>query len=140
MKKFNVIQYNSRKVESYDILPYFRREWEDKYHLEEKENIKQTKSKDLLKKWIESRSSYMYRARCQYEHLVASWPFGSYRLTQDMKEFLKNNPDLDLDNFAKNIEFENIIIRDMEKIDIYKQIMMNIDIITDILYDEFKLS
>jgi hypothetical protein len=56
-----------------------------------------------------------------------------------MKEFLKNNPDLDIDNFAKAIEFENIAIKDMKKIDIYDQIMMNIDVIVDILYKEFKL-
>lgn len=31
-------------------------------------------------------------------------------------------------------------MQDMEKIDIHDQIMMNIDIITDILYNEFKLN
>ena len=30
-------------------------------------------------------------------------------------------------------------MQDMEKIDIHDQIMMNIDIITDILYNEFNL-
>lgn len=31
-------------------------------------------------------------------------------------------------------------MQDMEKIDIHDQIMMNIDIITDILYKEFELN
>ena len=56
-----------------------------------------------------------------------------------MKVFLKNNPDLDIDNFIKAIEFENIIIKDMEKIDVHEQIMMNINTIVDILYTELKL-
>ena len=34
---------------------------------------------------------------------------------------------------------DNIIIQDMDKIDVHKQIKMNIDVIADILYKEFKL-
>lgn len=138
---FNVLEFdvNSRKTKPYDVLPYFRNSWASKYNKEEKDEIKKTRSKELFKEYIRTEAQYQFWARCEYEILVASWPFGSYSLTQDMKDFLKNNPDLDLDNFAKNIEFENIIIRDMEKIDIYEQIMMNIDIIVDILYKEFNL-
>lgn len=138
---FNVLEFdvNSRKTKPYDVLPYFRNSWASKYNKEEKDEIKKTRSKELFKEYIRTQAQYQFWARCEYEILVASWPFGSYRLTQDMKDFLKNNPDLDLDSFAKNIEFENIIIRDMEKIDIYDQIMMNIDIIVDILYKEFNL-
>lgn len=138
---FNVLEFdvNSRKTKPYDVLPYFRNSWASKYNKEEKDEIKKTRSKELFKEYIRTQAHYQFWARCEYEILVGSWPFGSYRLTQDMKDFLKNNPDLDLDNFAKNIEFENIIIRDMEKIDIYDQIMMNIDIIVDILYKEFNL-
>lgn len=138
---FNVLEFdvNSRKTKPYDVLPYFRNSWASKYNKEEKDEIKKTRSKELFKEYIRTEAHYQFWARCEYEILVASWPFGSYRLTQDMKDFLKNNPDLDLDNISKNIEFENIITRDMEKIDIYDQIMMNIDIIVDILYKEFNL-
>ena len=66
---------------------------------------------------------------------MATWPFASRRMTEDVKEFLKANPDLD--NYEDNLRFRNIIIRDMVKIDVYKQLMMNIDILVDILYDEF---
>ena len=52
-----------------------------------------------------------------------------------MKEFLKTNPDID--NYDDNVKFRNIIIRDMVKIDVFEQLMMNIDILVDILYDEF---
>jgi hypothetical protein len=34
---------------------------------------------------------------------------------------------------------DTIIMEDLKKIDVHEQIMMNIDIITDILFEEFKL-
>ena len=54
---------------------------------------------------------------------------------EDVKQFLKSNPDID--NIDDNRKLKNIIIRDTVKIDVYEQIMMNVDIIVDILYDEF---
>ena len=69
------------------------------------------------------------------EFLMASWPFGSHSMTEEMKEFLKTNPDID--NYDDDLRFCNIIIRDMVKIDVYEQLMMNIDILVDILNDEF---
>ena len=44
-----------------------------------------------------------------------------------------------MSEYPKNIEFINILTQDMSKIDIHEQVMMNIDVITDILYDEFKI-
>lgn len=136
---FNVLEFdiNSKKPKPYDVLPYFRECWKSKYNKEEKETIKKTRSKELFKNYIRAEAHYQFWARCEYEMLVASWPFGSHRLIEDMKEFLKNNPDLD--DYSKCIDFENIVINDMKKIDIYDQIMMNIDVIVDILYKEFKL-
>lgn len=140
MKQFNVIQFDftHRKVIHYDILPYFREEWNDKYHKEEKKKIKETKSKELLKQWIIDRSRYQFWARCEYEHLVAHWPFGSFKLTKDLKKFL--TPKFDIEKLEDRIKFYNILMQDMGKIDIHDQIMMNIDIITDILYKEFELN
>ena len=139
MKQFNVIQFDftHKKVVHYDILPYFREEWKDKYHKEEKNKIKETKSKELLKQWIINRSSYRFWGRCEYEHLVASWPFGSYKIKEDLKKLL--TPNFDIEKLDDSIKFYNILIQDMKKIDIHDQIMMNIDIITDILYNEFNL-
>ena len=54
-----------------------------------------------------------------------------------MKEFLKNP--VDLDDFTQCLKFENIIIADMKKIDVHEQIMMNINTIVDILYQELGL-
>jgi ribonucleotide reductase alpha subunit len=137
---FNVLwhNFNKRKPEPYDILPYFREEWNGKYHKEEKNKIKETKSKELLKQWITNRSSYRFWGRCEYEHLVASWPFGSYKIKEDLKKLFI--AEFDIEKLDDRIKFYNILMQDMEKIDIHDQIMMNIDIITDILYNEFKLN
>ena len=141
MKKFKVLIYKNEKVEHYDVLPYFRNCWKEKYNKEEKEAIKQAKQpakrKQLFKEYIISRSKYMFWARCEWEMLLASWPFGSYRLKNGMKEFLKNP--VNLDDYTQYLNFENIIIADMQKIDVHHQIEMNINIIVDILYKEFKL-
>lgn len=141
MKKFYVLNYdiNHKKAEPYDILPYFRDRWNDKYFSKEKLEIRKSKSKEIFKKWIESSSQYQFWGRCEYEFLIASWPFGSYRLRQDMQEFLNNNPKLDLNDISQAIKFENIIIKDMQKIDIHEQIMMNIDIIADLLNEELHI-
>ena len=140
MKQFNVIHYDftHRKVIHYDVLPYFREEWNDKYYKEEKHKIKETKSKELLRQWIISRSSYRFWGRSEYEHLVAPWPFGSYKIKEDLKKLLTS--EFDIEKLDDSIKFYNILMQDMEKIDIHDQIMMNIDIITDILYKEFGLN
>lgn len=141
MRTFKVLIFKNREVEQYDVLPYFRDSWKEKYNKEEKDKIKAakygTKRKELFKQWVRGRSCYMFWSRCEWEMLLASWPFGSYRLKNELKEFLKNP--VDLDDYIQCINFENIIIADMQKIDVHEQIMMNIDIIVDILYKEFKL-
>ena len=52
-----------------------------------------------------------------------------------MEKFIATNPDLK--DYKTNIDMCNIITKDMDIIDVHEQIMMNIDIVTDILYDEF---
>jgi hypothetical protein len=134
-KQFNVLQYKTGKVEYYDVLPYLRSCWREKrkYARIKREKVK---SKEDLKEWIRGESSYMFRARCQYEFLLANWPFGNKQMFDDLKVWL---PVYNIGDWEHDIKFCNIIMRSMEKIDIYDQIMMNIDAITDILYIEFKL-
>ena len=141
LKKFNVLTFSNGKIRTYDVLPYFRNSWKEKYNKEEKDKIKaakyNAKRKELFKQWVIGRSKYMFWARCEWEMLLASWPFGSYRFRNEMKEFLKNP--VNLDDNTQCLNFENIIIADMHKIDVHRQIEMNINIIVDILYKEFKL-
>ena len=130
-KKFNVLlrDFNKKKPIPYDVLPYFRREWAESY-----KDIP-VKTKEDLKKWIKGLSQYQFWSRCEYEFLIAKWPFGGWQLTEDMEKFIATNPDLK-DN-KTNIDMCNIITKEMDVIDVHEQIMMNIDIVTDILYDEF---
>lgn len=132
---FNVLEYdfNTKTCRYYDILPYFRRCWKERNTNSDKKPC----CMQELKEWIEKKSSYQYRARCEYEFLMAAWPFGSYKMGEEVMEYLNTHPDFDMKNYDNNVDFTNIIIRDTYKIDIHEQIMMNIDIITDILADEF---
>ena len=131
---FNVLwlNFSTKKVEYYDVLPYFRDCWNNKCY---KEEIKAIKSFDQLKDWIIGKSRYMYWARCQYEFLIASWPFGGKRLKDDVKLLLTS--EFNIDDYDQCLKFENIIIKDMTKIDIHYQIMMNIDIVVNLLNNEF---
>lgn len=106
--KFNVLEYdwNARKGVPYDVLPYFRNTWDGKFNFDKKNVV----DKKTLKEWIKNASQYMFWARCQYEFLMAPWPYK-----------------------------EDTLIKDMYKIDVHEQIMNNIDVITNILYDEFKI-
>ena len=52
-----------------------------------------------------------------------------------MEKFIATNTNLK--DHKTNIDMCNIINKDMDVIDVHEQIMMNIDVVTDILYDEF---
>ena len=137
-KEFKVLlmDFNRKKYEAYDVLPYFRNIWRGhRFNWDKDYNKIPVKTKEQLKEWIIDWARYQFWARCEYEFLMASWPFGSHSMTEEMKEFLKTNPDID--NYDDDLIFCNIIIRDMVKIDVYEQLMMNIDILVDILNDEF---
>ena len=137
-KEFKVLlmDFNRKKYEAYDVLPYFRNIWRvHRFNWDKDYNKIPVKTKEQLKEWIIDWARYQFWARCEYEFLMASWPFGSHSMTEEMKEFLKTNPDID--NYDDDLRFCNIIIRDMVKIDVYEQLMMNIDILVDILNDEF---
>ena len=135
-RQFNVLhlKFDNKKVEYYDVLPYFRECWKEKHRFE-KENVTDKKS---LKEWVERASRYQFWARCQYEFLIAPWPLGSYEMNKRVREVISKST-FNLDDYSSNIDFHNAIMYDMHKIDIHEQIMMNIDIIVDILFDEFKI-
>ena len=130
MNKFNVLNFNwtTREKDEYDVLPYFRSVWKDKkFNFDKKE----VKTKEDLKNWIQRASHYQFWSRCEYEFLMGACPFGTNKMIKDLQKV-----DITTEN---NIKICNIITEDMCKIDIHEQIMMNIDIITDILSIEFKI-
>ena len=142
LKKFNVLIFSNGKIREYDILPYFRDSWKEKYNKEEKDKIKaakyQAKRKELFKQWVRGRSRYMFWARCEWEMLIGSWPYGSKNINDQMKAFMSE--DHNLDKYNDSLILDNIITSDMEKIDVHRQIEMNLNLIVDILYEEFKLN
>ena len=101
---FNVLEYdfNTKKVRPYNVIPHFVREWNDE----------KNKPTDYvgLKKWIEDNSRYQFWSRCEYEFMMAPWPYS-------------------MDTMEK----------DLRKIDVHEQIMMNIDILTVMLMSLFGL-
>lgn len=152
MKKFNVLEYNwnTWDVSHYDVLPCFRRVWKSKgFNFEKKE----VKNKSDLKAWIKRVSHYHFWSKCEYEFLMAPWPYRERKLHNYMP--LGNDND-DTKHSFKIMVDDNIVVNetlkrdesiphifntdDLYKIDIHQQIMMNIDIITDILAEEFKIS
>lgn len=60
---------------------------------------------------------------------------GTHKMSDEIRHYVKVNPDAN--NEKDDIQLCNIIIKDMVKIDAYEQIRMNIDVIVDILYEEF---
>lgn len=66
---------------------------------------------------------------------MTQWPFCTRKINDDIRHYVKANPDAN--NEKDDIQLCNIIIKDMVKIDVYEQIRMNIDVIVDILYEEF---
>lgn len=141
LKKFNVLTFSNGKIREYDVLPYFRNSWKEKYNKKEKEKIKAAKYNakriQLFKEWVIARSKYMFWSRCEWEMLIGSWPYGSKRINDKMKDFMSESRNLD--DYHDSIVLDNIITTDMEKIDVHRQIEMNIDTIVDILYMELKL-
>lgn len=133
MKTFNVILYKT-KPESYDILPYFRKMWETSGPY--KENIQ---NKQQLKDWLIGYSQYQFWARCQYEWLIASWPFDIKNILEDLSKYYSNKKEEEQCSYIQSTYLSNIITQNMTKMDVHYQIMMNIDIITDILAEEFKI-
>lgn len=120
MKSFNVIIYdfNSKKFESYDIMPYLLERWEEflkkaQFVDEDPEGYwKIPTTFEEYKNWIDRELKYQYWGRCQYELVLSPWP---------PKE---------------NEEGEMILEENTaEKWDIYQQCMMNIDIISQIFIE-----
>lgn len=98
---FNVIIYNfnSRKFENYDIIPYLCRMY--------KETRKEKPvTFEEFRKFIKEEAQYQWWGRCEYEVILKPWPG---------------------DDTEK-------------KIDVYWQVMMNLDLITKIVMENVNIS
>ena len=107
-RKFYVLtwDFNSDKIEHYDVLPYFRNMLEERIEKnknDEDDYFKVPKSFDEFKKFVEDESLYQFWSRCEYEMIIHGWP----------------------------------VRKNDYKIDVHEQIMMNLDVISGILFDEY---
>ena len=118
-KEFNVIIYdfNSKKVVSYNIIPYLLSRYE-------KEENK-PKTFDEFKEYIKNWSMYQWWARCEYEIIVSPWP---YTLSPSERAKEENNVEAWKEHWKKHLN-------ECQKIDIHYQVMMNLDIITKIFIE-----
>lgn len=108
---FNVINwdFNRDKIEHYDVLPHFRRCFE-------------RRKKDSKKKGVDQNDRY----------------FKVPKTFEDFKEFVK---DESLFHFWARCEYETIVHgwpvkRSDYKLDVHEQVMMNLDIVARILFEE----
>lgn len=118
MTQFNVLWWDFNKPEPtfYDVLPYFRREYES---CKKKDR---PVTKEQWKEFVERKGLYMFCSRCEYEMIVSPWP--------------PRHENIVLKNFEDNTE--KTIKRSIEKkVDIWQQIEPNIDLIVRLLMEEF---
>lgn len=100
IKPFNVInfEFNSGKFEAYDVMPYLV----NCYKKEKKD--KRPVTFDEFKKFIESKSMYMYWARCEYEVILVDWPNQKTYKKIDIHWQIMNNIDI-----VTNVLMENVL-------------------------------
>ncbi len=112
LPSFNVLLWwkGQNGPKPYDVVPYFVECYE--------ECIKESKKKNhpdyfnvptdfnSFKKFVKDRGMYHYWARCEYEMVILPWPY-------KIETYVENQPG--------------------EKIDVWRQIEMNIDILVNLL-------
>ena len=115
MKKFNVLlwDFNSDGLEHYDVIPYFV----DRYNERVKQYKKASKRKDFdpNNEW--------------------------YKVPETLEDFKKFIKDESRYQFWSRCQYEMIchgwpVRKNDYKLDVHEQIMMNIDIVAEILYNE----
>ena len=132
MKEFNVLEYEWGEKRTYNVYPTFVKAWNNKNYNFYSDQVKNIED---LKNWIKRVSMYHFWAKCEHEFLMANWPFGSKTMMDELK-----NIDFQDESIGNHIKTSNIITSDMRKIDKHEQIMMNIDILTEMLAKEFNIT
>ena len=121
MVEFNVINYdiNSRKFESYNIIPY----------LVSRYNKSKNKPKTFgeFKEFIKNESMYQWWSRCEYEIILSPWPY----LSSPSERYDKKGEN-DIEAWKEHWKKH---LTECKKIDVYDQIIMNLDIITKLFME-----
>lgn len=118
MKKFNVLtwEFTMDKLEPYDVIPYFVERYKDR---------KKKANRKSYKKMVEANPEYK-----KY--------YGLPETLDEMKSFIECES---MHMFWSRCEWEMIVhgwpVKNNEyKLDVHEQVMMNIDTVADIVYNE----
>ena len=126
MKEFNVIVYNinSKEFERYNIIPY----------LVSCYNKKENKPKtfDEVKEFVKNESMYQWWSRCEYEIILGPWPY----ITSPSERWDKKGEN-DIEAWKEHWKKH---LKECEKIDVHKQVMMNLDVITNLVMENVNRS
>lgn len=124
MKQFNVINFdfNAKKFKAYDVIPYFVREYHEqieRYNAAKLE-LEEAKTEDEIK---------IAKSNLDYWKVPVTF--------DEFKQFVKDRAQY---QFWSRCEYEIILVdwpcqKTEEKWDVYDQIMMNLDIVTQIVMD-----
>lgn len=90
MTQFNVIywDFNKENPSPYDVLPYFRRAYQECKKKDRPVNREQ------WKEFITKKGRYMYWARCEYEVIISQWPPTDKSYKIDIWQQIEANLDL----------------------------------------------
>ena len=121
MKEFNVIVYNinSKEFESYNIIPYLV----SCYNKKEK----RPQTFDEFKEFVRNESMYQWWSRCEYEIILSPWPY----ISSPSERWNKKEED-DVEAWKEHWKKH---LKECEKIDVFYQIRMNIDVITSLVME-----
>lgn len=118
MEKFNVLlwDFNRDELEYYDVLPYLRERYEERKKRSEvaREDKELSKDKKLLKFWRVPETLDEFKDFIMSESRYQFWARCQYEMICHGWPVRKNN----------------------HKLDVHEQIMMNLDVIARIMYDE----
>ena len=119
MREFNVIVHNinSGEFEPYNIIPHLVSQYQEKTN--------KPKTFNEFKKFIKNESLYEWWARCEYEIVLSPWP---YTLSPSEKGKEEDNVEAWKEHWKKHLD-------ECQKIDVYHQVRINLDVITNLVMD-----
>ena len=131
MKQFNVIicDFNTKKFKAYNIMPYLINAYHEKVEKHKKypddEYWKVPETFEEFKKFVQRESQYQFWSRCEYEIILEPWPY-VFAPNEGYDTSRENDVEAWKEHWKKHLD-------SCDKWDVYDQIMMNLNVITEIL-------
>ena len=121
MKQFNVINYdiNAKVFKPYDVIPYLV----DCYNKKKNKPV----TFEQFKEFVKNESMYQWWSRCEYEIILSPWPY-IVSPSESYNKERENDVEAWKEHWKKHLD-------ECEKWDVHKQVMMNIDVITNLVIE-----